>query len=112
MHQLLLDGPTRADEIETAARRFDQAHPTVYHALVELAREERHAGVERGSIAALFEIVRRDHRMATGGRDDYALNNTFRAYYARRIMANCRDLDGFFETRERRSEDVPGRGES
>lgn len=110
-HQLLLAGPTRADEIESAARRFDQEHPSVYYALVELAREERRAGVERGSIAALFEIVRRQHRMATAGRDDWLLNNSHRAYFARKIMANCRDLDGFFETRERRSQDLPARGD-
>lgn len=110
-HQLLLDGPTRADEIEAAARKFDHAHPEVFYTLVALAREEKAAGVSRGSIAALFEIVRRNKRIQTAGLEDYALNNSWRAYYARKIMAICGDLDGFFETRERRSEDAPARGD-
>lgn len=110
--QLLLSGPTRADEIETAARRFDHEHPEVFYTLVALAREEKAAGVERGSIAGLFEVVRREERIRTQGARDYALNNSWRAYYARKIMATCRDLDGFFETRERRSEDAPPRGDA
>lgn len=111
-HQLLLAGPTRADEIERAARHFDHDHPEVFYTLVALAREEKAAGVERGSIAGLFEVVRREQRIRTRGEQDYALNNSWRAYYARKIMATCRDLDGFFETRERRSEDAPARGDA
>lgn len=30
---------------------------------------------------------------------DYSLNNSYRAFYARLIMRNAPDLDGFFEVR-------------
>lgn len=42
----------------------------------------------------------------------YLLNNNARAPLARWLMAEHADLDGFFETRERRSEDTPPRGDA
>lgn len=109
-HQLLLDGPTRADEIEAAARRFRNQNPEAYDALVALAREERRAGITRGSINRLFEVMRRNRLIRSAGAEDYLLNNNARAPLARWIMAEHTDLDGFFEIRERRSEDAPPRG--
>ena len=103
--------PKRSDQLDRKAKDFDKAHPEVYAALVVLAREEKTAGVERGSINALFEVLRRNHRIATGSSDPM-LNNSHRAYYARKIMDNCTDLAGFFETRERISEHHAARADA
>jgi len=110
--QLILAGPTRADEIEAKARRFRHEHPEAYAALVALAREERAAGITRGSINRLFEVMRRDRLIRSQGTADYLLDNNARAVFARWIMAEHRDLEGFFETRERKSEDTLPRGDA
>ena len=58
----------------------------------------RDRGIRRTGIAAIFERLRWLYRLQTQG-EEYRLNNTFRAYYARMVMERCPDLAGFFEVR-------------
>ena len=79
---------------------FHSEHPEVYRQLVRLAREWVSVGHRKLGIATLFERLRWEwHVAGLIDTDGYKLNNTYRAQYARLIMAEHPDLDGLFETR-------------
>lgn len=88
------------------ARRAGEFHlqnPQVYEALVRYAREIRAAGHERVGIELLWNRMRWDWLLRTESRDEFKLNQNFKAWYARRIMEREPDLAGVFETRRRRA---------
>lgn len=88
-----------------AAAAFDKEHPEVYAKLVELSHEVRKAGFPQYAIDCLFGVLRfeKDVRMGpTAGR--FSFNNNYRAYFARKIMDQEPELDGFFVIRDLRSE--------
>ena len=77
---------------------FHAANPGVYVAIVGLAISAKRAGKGKWGTKAIFEILRWQYAMQTQGAE-YKLDNTFTQYYARLIMANVKELEGFFETR-------------
>ena len=83
---------------------FHDANPHVLGAVLDLARQMRAAGWERGSIGLIFERIRWLHAVRTRG-SKYKLNNNFRAYYARLAMAVDPSLDGWFKLRRQPAED-------
>lgn len=91
------------DESLTTSERFEAFHalnPHVYDALVSLARRfiaatgKRKLGAQR-----LVEIARWDMELATKGEEEFEINNTYRAYYARLIMWQEPDLHDVFDLR-------------
>lgn len=84
--------------LQEHAEAFDRMNPHIYIALVRLALETKRNGWRRWSINAAFEVLRHKQGMATHG-DDFKLNNSYRAYYSRKIMESVPELQGFFETR-------------
>jgi hypothetical protein len=70
----------------------------VYDALVTLARDYLRGGRTKVGMGMLFEVMRWQHGRRTIG-DEFKLNNDYRSRYARRIMANERDLATAFEIR-------------
>lgn len=80
--------------------RFHEEHPDVYRQLVRLTREWMSVGHRKLGIATLFERLRWEwHVSGLADEDGYKLNNSYRAFYARKSMAENPDLDGIFETR-------------
>ena len=77
---------------------FHACNPHVYAELVTLARRLRARGIDRYGIAGLFEVLRYDYTIRTGA-TDFKLNNNYRAFYARMIMANHPELANLFEVR-------------
>lgn len=101
----------RRRSVEHAARAFHLANPAVLDAVIEIAREAKARGYRTWSINGVFEILRWSRkytalRMRLGVKDgdSFALNNNFRAFYARLAMREAPDLEGFFVTRKLRSE--------
>ena len=86
-------------KIEIAFNAFHAENPHVYNELVRLARHAKRKGLDRWSIASLFEIVRWETALRTSG-SMFKLNNNYKPYYARLIMANEENLRGFFRTRD------------
>jgi hypothetical protein len=84
-------------DLEVKAQAFHAANPHVYVQLRALAVEAQRAGRTRIGIAALFERLRATTE--THG-DRYRLNNSYRGWYARRLMKTEPELAGLFETRE------------
>lgn len=93
--QRLPFGLTIAEQFE----KFHEDNPEVYATLVRLAREWiRKTGRRHLGIGQLTERARWEIAMATSD-PDYKINNNYRAYYARLMMAENRDLDGIFNLR-------------
>jgi hypothetical protein len=90
---------------ETAFDRFHADNPRVYEVLVRLAREwVGRFGSHKLGIANLYERARWEISMATND-PDFKLNNNFRAYYARLIMRQERDLAGLFDLRASKADE-------
>ena len=83
------------------ALRFDESNPQVFGALRDLALDAKRRSHPCG-IATLFEVLRWQHAIDTCG-DEFKLNNSYRAYYARVLMEREPEIDGFFEVRRCRS---------
>lgn len=103
MEQLDLFIPRRREPQarQTIQERFDSFHrlnPGVYRELKVLAMKAKRLGRERYGIGGLFEVLRWSYLLTRG--DDFKLNNDFRSRYARLLMANEPELEGFFEVRE------------
>jgi len=99
-------GPPDGLTIEQAFLAFHQDNPHVYRELVALARQAHARGVRRIGMKMLFEVLRWNVALRTGG-DDFKLNNNYTSYYARLIMLHEPDLDGIFETRQLHAREEP-----
>ena len=84
--------------IKERFERFHEQNPHVYERLRIKAFNLKRRGVKRFSIRGLFDVLRYAHAIRTKG-DPFLLNDHFTAHYARLVMENNPDLDGFFETR-------------
>lgn len=82
-----------------ALRRFSTFHrnnPHVYRHLRDYARSLMRRGYKRWSIAGLFEVLRYGLAIETNTDDKFRLCNNYKPLYARMLMLNEEDLDGFF----------------
>lgn len=90
-------------EDETTADKFEEFHrdnPVVYATLCHLARERlSRIGSQKLGIGQLTEVCRWEIAMRTND-PEFKINNNYRAYYARLIMATEPDLAGIFELRD------------
>jgi len=94
--------PTAPDaplnRLERQFRDFHSRNPQVYQTLVRLCREARAKGHRHIGIKMLWEVLRWESMVKTSGKP-WKLNNNYSSRYARLIMRQEPDLDGFFETR-------------
>lgn len=100
--QLLTDHQATQQATTALEREFWEFHnknPHVYKALVRLARQwcaaRPHSAL---GIACLYERMRWEMAITTTD-PNFKLNNNYKAYYARLMMSNERDLDGLFKLR-------------
>jgi len=88
--------------IDLEFQRFHRENPHVYERLKRLAFKLKVRGVDRYGIKALWEVLRYEEAVqTTADATSYRLNNNFTASYARLLMDQEEDLEGFFELRER-----------
>jgi len=86
--------------IEEQFKDFHGANSHVYIELVRMARQLRENGQVAFGIGCLWEVLRWRAAMETDDPStDFKLNNNYRSRYARLIMAQEPDLDGFFSIR-------------
>lgn len=81
---------------------FDRENPHVFQMFIKYARQAKARGYERFSAKAVFERLRWYMAFETESNDQFKLNNSFTAYYARKAIAEFPEFEGFFELRERR----------
>ena len=82
---------------------FHKDHPEVYSYLLGLCLELRGKGFKRYGIRSLWERVRWHFQVEKNLGADFKLNDHFHSRYARRIVEQHPELDGFFELRELRA---------
>lgn len=81
---------------------FHAANPHVYDGLRVLALDLLRAGVRRFGVGLLYERLRWERAIRTGG-DTFTLNNDFRALYARLLVDDVPSLAGALRMRQRRT---------
>lgn len=90
--------PTLQEQFNAWLATPDGQH--VYREVVTRARSLRSRGWQHFGIAAIWEAIRYDWSVRVGpDGDGWKVNNNHRAFMARQVMADCADLQGFFETR-------------
>ena len=89
--------------IQERFEEFHKAHPEVYAYLLALCIELRGKGFKRYGIRSLWERVRWHFQVEKELGADFKLNDHFHSRYARKIVQNHPELDGFFELRELRA---------
>lgn len=96
---------TKPMTIREQFEEFAEANPQVLVALLDLTRELKRRGHERYSMKGLFEVLRHRHALKTTA-DDFKLNNNYTAHYARLIMDQYPEFEGFFALRGRGAPEV------
>ena len=82
------------------ARIFDEENPYIYRLFRGLAINAYNAGHRKYSANGIFEYIR--WYMSVERKDKtYKMNNNYRAYYARKLMAEDSRFESFFEIREK-----------
>lgn len=86
------------------AIRFHKTNPHVFARVVFYCRQAKAAGRTRTAIELLFNRMRWDYTIRTeiAEKDLFKLNQNYKAWYARHIMALNPSLVGIFETRNRK----------
>jgi len=82
--------------------RFDRFHtknPHIYERLREMSLALLAKGYKHWGMRNLWEKLRYDLAVETEGASDFRLNDHFPPFYARLLMQQCPELQGFFETR-------------
>jgi hypothetical protein len=87
--------------VDERAARFHTINPSVFDELRQLALTEVGRGVRYISIARLFETLRIRRSLETQDPSGFRLNNSYRAFFARRLMAVEPRLVGVFRLRDR-----------
>lgn len=87
---------------ETKFEDYHRDNPDVYEALKKFALQAKRSGRTRLGIAMLYERVRWFTTIETSG--TFKVGNTWRAYYARKLMKEEPELAGFFETRKSKAD--------
>lgn len=89
----------------TIQQRFeahDRAHPEVYRLFRRFALELLATGRRHYSADAILQRVRWECAISTTA-GDFKVNDHFSSRYARKLIAEDRRFDGFFELRELRA---------
>jgi hypothetical protein len=86
------------DDKDAKFAAFHEAHPTVLAEIARLARQAKDRGWRRWSVKGAFEVLR--YNLPPGHPlIGVRFNNDLTSRYARAVMAEYPDLEGFFETR-------------
>lgn len=81
---------------------FDANNPMVYELFKKFAYQLVRAGRTRYSADAILHRVRWETALKTVG-ENYKINDHYSALYARKLMEDDTNFEGFFETRVRRA---------
>lgn len=86
------------NELTSAFREFHARSPQVFVGLKSLALIAKKRGATRYGIKALIEVYRWNVLAKTDD-PEFKINNNHAPFYARLLMREVPELDGFFETR-------------
>lgn len=85
--------------IQERFERFHEENPFVYSSLLDLARHIKNKGYKHYSMDGLMHVARFEIRMQTSD-PNFKINNNYSSRYARKMIAEYPEFDGFFSIRE------------
>ena len=85
-------------------KMYHERNPLVYKGLRRLALQLKRRGRKHYGIKGLFEVLRWEHARLSADDEPLKLNNAFTASYARLLMQQEPELQGFFRLRVSASE--------
>lgn len=94
---------TMAEKALTIQEKFENFHakkPEVYDYLVKTARLLKSRGHTKYGIGSIYERTRWHFEVDMDAGEEYKLNNNYRSRYVRKIIAEHKDLEKFFELRQ------------
>lgn len=78
--------------------QFDWNNKNIYKLFKSCAIKAKQAGHTKYSANGIFEFIR--WNLTVDKRGTFKMNNTYRSYYARKLMAEQKRFEGFFEIRK------------
>lgn len=96
-HEIVLPPHEQGHSLEQRFQAFHAANPWLLTAYEQLTREYLAGGATRVSINMLTEVLR--YRAGQTHGDRWKLNNSWRSFYVRLLLAEHPEWDGLFETR-------------
>lgn len=91
----------KRSRIGKRAIEFDIENPKIWELFLRFAREIARSGRDKYSVNMIFERIRW-HTIVETKENNFKISNDFRAYYARKIMAEHPEFRGFFTLRTTR----------
>lgn len=92
-----------ANNIQVRFEEYHKNNPHVYDMFVKFAKEAKKSNRKKYSAKSIFERMRWHTEIETQG-EPFKLSNNYTAYYARKVMEELPEFDGFFRTKELRSQ--------
>lgn len=78
--------------------RYDVANPIIWEMFVQYSKLAKEKGFKNYSANGIFEIIR--WNTSAHGDDMFKINNIYRADFARKMMMEYPEFNGFFRVRE------------
>ena len=103
-YSLPLDEPT--DTLQAQFVRYHARHPEVYRLFCDLAEQMRATGRRRYSARTILHVIRWHRALESDPREDegFKINNNYSSRYARMLITERPEFEGFFSLRELRTE--------
>ena len=79
-------------------KTYDRENPQIYEGFVKFAKEAKLRGFKNYSAYSIFELMR--WHTGTSGKGEFKLCNNYRPDYARKLMAEYPEFEGFFRIKE------------
>lgn len=86
------------DQIQIQFERFDAANPQVYEEIVRRARQMKVRGYRHYGMHTILHVIRWHTDMKTAG-EPFKINNNYSSRYARKLISEYPEFEGFFSTR-------------
>jgi hypothetical protein len=98
--------PETEASLDAAFAVYHAENPQIYATFRAMAGELKRRGFGHYGAKSIFEAMRFHHGVSAGPDSEFKLNNNFTSRYARKLMTECREFRGFFETRRLVSREV------
>ena len=85
-------------------KKYDQENPKIWESFKKFSFEAKEKGFKNYSANGIFEVIRWHTELDSIG--FYKVDNNYRADYARKMMNEFREFEGFFRVRELKSERI------
>jgi hypothetical protein len=83
-------------------KKYDEENPHIWEEFKKYSFQAKKRQFKNYSAKGIFEVIR--WHTAIEGNDMFKLNNNYHADYARKMMAEFPEFDGFFAIRELKAE--------